>query len=116
MPKEIITESFIFQGFHGSTACDYHLFESDSQVYCLIEQLQETTTSITHRIEDIILGICEVQGIMYANVRFYEYYPKGKLALPYIYELRRVYLDDQNKPLWRRPTPDIERLVSGMMA
>ena len=79
-----------FEGFGIASVCNYHIFDQNDQKYLVIEQLEETTTSITNRIEVLINDICKLEKIKEPKTKIFEYYPSSTLSGQFIYETRGV--------------------------
>ena len=92
-----------FEGFGIASVCNYHVFDQNDQKYLVIEQLEETTTSITNRIEVLITEICKLEKLKEPKTKIFEYYPSSTLGGQFIYETRGVkFLNDDLA--WFSPT------------
>ncbi|MDL0438300.1 hypothetical protein [Stutzerimonas frequens] len=84
-----------FEGFGMASVCNYHVFDHDDQKYLVIEQLKDTTTSITNRIEVLIVDICKIEKLKEPKTKIFEYYPTSTLGSQFLYETRGVkFLND----------------------
>jgi len=84
-----------FEGFGMKSVCNYHVFDHNDQKYLVIEQLKDTTTSITNRIEALIVDICKMEKLKEPKTKIFEYYPTSTLGGQYLYETRGVkFLND----------------------
>ena len=93
-----------FSGFHAPSICNYHIFFHGGDRYLVIEQLKDTTTSVTNMIEDILADIAGREHIDLSGFKLFEYYPPETLGPQYIYEMAQVRINGEGQPLWSRPS------------
>jgi hypothetical protein len=92
-----------FKGNDGQSVCNYHVFEDQGQQYLVIEQLRDTKTSVTNRIEHLIADICKAEKLQESTTKIFEYYPASLLGNDWLYEMRGVSLRN-GEPVWYTPT------------
>lgn len=107
---EMTKKKYIFEGFHADSSCNYHIFSYNQQNFLVVEQLEETTTSITNKIEEIIINICQIEAISQSHLRIFEYYPSTTLSIKYPIEIQEVKLFDGN-PNWYPVTDETSRII-----
>ena len=90
-----------FPGFCGESVCNYHI-DADGG-FLVVEQLSDTTTSITNQIEDIVAEIAKREHIALSDFKVFEYYPTATLGHQYIYEIAQVRINAEGRPDWSRP-------------
>lgn len=107
-------QRLVFKGNNVQSVCNYHVFQDQGQQYLVIEQLGVTTTSITNRIEYLIVDICKAENLRESETSIFEYYPANLLGNQLIYEVRGVSCIN-GTPAWHTPTPSeiatIKKLV-----
>ncbi|WP_097303498.1 hypothetical protein [Pseudomonas chlororaphis] len=103
-----------FNGHHGPSVCNYHIFQHQAQQYLVFEQLRDTTTSITNCIEHLIVNICQAKQLQESATRIFEYYPASLLGDQLLYEVRGVCLVE-GEPRWFAPTRDEISLVKALV-
>lgn len=85
-----------YNGFGNVSECNYHLFEHKGIKFLVVEQLEETKTSITNCIVEIVEQVCEIENIKHDDVKIVEYYPSS-LSSDYLYEMKCVEFSDEVK-------------------
>lgn len=96
-------QRFGFKGNNVQSVCNYHVFQHQGQQYLVIEQLRDTTTSITNRIEYLIADICKAENLQESATSIFEYYPASLLGNQTLYEVRGVSRTN-GEPAWYTPT------------
>ena len=68
-------ERMQFQGFGMESVCNFHIFHNNEDQFLVVEQVKDTTTSITNRIEEIVPEICSREKLKLNSLKVFEYYP-----------------------------------------
>lgn len=105
-----IKKRYLFNGFGTQSSCNYHVFSNATQNYLVIEQLKQTTTSITNKIEDIVYDVCKRERLNPSDLKIYEYYPTSTLGSNFAYEIRAVEFND-GTPIWQYATNEAASII-----
>ncbi len=86
------------------SVCNYHIFSHGDDRYLVVEQLNDTTTSVTNKIEDILAEIASREHVDLSDFKLFEYYPIETLGPQYMWEIAQISINSEGQPIWSRPS------------